>query len=182
MTAARCWIASAALAFLPAGAAAHDGPPFPVLEDHLAGRYRVSVWTDPDATDDGSAGGQFWVIVHGADGGAAPPGLRIEVAVRARRGGGVSRALAAPAAGGEGHWFAAVVMDHEGLFDVGVDLAGSLGSVRVESEVEATYDLRPPPATLVLYLLPFLAAAGLWLKAVLGRRRYGPAPRAGGPG
>ena len=47
-------------------AEAHDGPPFPIVSDHVAGPYRISVWTDPDATDDGSPGGQFWVIVEAA--------------------------------------------------------------------------------------------------------------------
>jgi len=45
----------------PSRAAAHSGPPFPIVADRVAGTYRVSIWTDPDATDDGSAGGQFWV-------------------------------------------------------------------------------------------------------------------------
>ena len=51
--------AAAALALiLGAGgtrAAAHDGPPYPIVSERLAGPYEVSIWTDPDATDDGSA-------------------------------------------------------------------------------------------------------------------------------
>src|SRR4051812_31418996 len=31
---------------------AHSGPPFPIVTDQQAGAYRVTVWTDPDATDD----------------------------------------------------------------------------------------------------------------------------------
>jgi len=47
---------------------AHDGPPFPIVSEHTAGAYAVSVWTDPDTTDDGTAGGQFWVVLRPASG------------------------------------------------------------------------------------------------------------------
>ena len=62
---------------------AHDGPPFPIVSDRRAGAYLVSVWTDPDATDDGSAGGQFWVQLQlaGADG-PLPPATRATLGVR----------------------------------------------------------------------------------------------------
>jgi hypothetical protein len=177
MTARRWRVAAAVLAVAAAPAVgAHDGPPFPIVEDRMAGRYQVSVWTDPDATDDGTLGGQFWVIVHDGAGAAAPDGTRVQVSVRARTRDVASSAAAARSPNDEAHWFAAVLMDHEGPFDVAVDLAGPLGDTRVDSEVEATYDLRPPPMMLVVYLLPFLAVGGLWLKAVLGRRRYGPPP------
>ncbi|HET7217087.1 MAG TPA: hypothetical protein VFJ02_03530, partial [Vicinamibacterales bacterium] len=53
-------------------ARAHEGPPFPILSNYPAGSYVVSIWTDPDTTDDGSARGQFWVKLHAANGGALP--------------------------------------------------------------------------------------------------------------
>jgi hypothetical protein len=40
----------------------------------------------------------------------------------------------------------------------------------VESEVDATYDLRPAPALLLLYLMPFVAVGLLWAKLLLRRR------------
>ena len=49
-------------------AAAHSGPPYPIVTERAVGRYVVSIWTEPDATDDRSAGGQFWVVFHEADG------------------------------------------------------------------------------------------------------------------
>ena len=178
MSDARRRVAAAVLAAAVSSTArAHDGPPFPIVENRVAGAYRVSVWTDPDATDDGTLGGQFWAIVHDGTGAAAPAGTRVQVSVRARTREAASIAAAARSPNDEAHWFAAVLMDHEGPFDVAVDLAGPLGDGRVDSEVEATYDLRPPPVMLLVYLLPFLAVGGLWLKAVLGRRRYGPPPR-----
>jgi hypothetical protein len=42
---------------------AHAGPPFPIVTDAVRGPYTISIWTDPDATDDGSSGGQFWVVL-----------------------------------------------------------------------------------------------------------------------
>jgi tetratricopeptide (TPR) repeat protein len=168
-------VAAACGAATPAWA--HDGPPYPIVEERQAASYTVSVWTDPDATDDGSAGGQFWVIVHAAGGAPAPDGTRVTVAARPRRGGAEQIQAAAPAAREPSRHFGAVVMDHEGWWDVRVAVDGPLGSATVVSEVEATYDLRPPPGMLFLYMLPFVAIALLWLKAVLGRRRYGPVPR-----
>src|SRR5690349_11751219 len=51
----------------------HSGPPFPIMSDQAAGPYVVSIWTDPDTTDDGSAGGQFWTRVHPAADGVQLP-------------------------------------------------------------------------------------------------------------
>ena len=48
---------------------------------------------------------------------------------------------------------------------------GPLGNAMVASEVEATYDLRPPPVMLVLYLAPFLLIGLLWTKLLLQRRK-----------
>ena len=56
---------------------AHSGPPYPILSDQVAGAYLISVWTDPDTTDDGSPGGQFWIRFHLVDGGEVPPLLLI---------------------------------------------------------------------------------------------------------
>ena len=170
---AAAWI----LAATGRAADAHDGPPFPIVSDQRVGAYVVSIWTDPDATDDGSAGGQFWVILTDASGSPPPAGTRVRVAVRPRRGGEERAAAADPAPRQPSRYFGAVVMDHEGRWDVRVTVEGPRGGATVASEVEATYDLRPPPAMILLYILPFVAIALLWLRAVLGRRRYGPVPR-----
>ncbi len=69
--AGRAVLATVATLALAAPAVAHSGPPYPVVSNQVAGPYRLSVWTDPDATDDGSAGGQFWVTIEPARAGAA---------------------------------------------------------------------------------------------------------------
>ena len=64
-------------------------------------------------------------------------------------------------------------MDHEGRFHVRVTIVGPLGPAEVEADVDATYDLRPPPAMIAVYLIPFAAIGFLWLKLMLKRRRSG---------
>jgi hypothetical protein len=73
--------------------------------------------------------------------------------------------------------FVALLLDHEGPFAVQVAVDGPLGHVEVESQVNATYDLRPAPGLIALYLFPFLAVGVLWVKVLLRRRRAGALPR-----
>jgi hypothetical protein len=160
----------------------HSGPPYPIVTDRTAGPYRISVWTDPDATDDGTLGGQFWVILDSADGiGAIPPATRVGVTVQPRdRPGTAQEGVAAPDGvttdsvttdtGNTSRHFVALLMDHEGTFGVHVSVRGPMGEAGIDAEVEATYDLRPPPITIALYVMPFLLVGGLWLKLLLRRR------------
>jgi hypothetical protein len=155
-------------------ARAHNGPPYPILEKRVVGPYQVSVWTDPDATDDGTPGGQFWVVVHAADGSPVPGDLGAVLTARPLRPGAPQVAAARPPASDRSVLFARVLMDHEGPWRVAVALDGTLGSASVEEDVEATYDTRPPPYLIAVYALPFVAVAFLWLKAVRSRRRFPP--------
>jgi len=151
---------------------AHDGPPFPIVSKQAAGPYEISVWTDPDATDDGSAGGQFWVMLHLKDGSALPANTRALVTIRPLdRTGPVRSARTSPVEGRVGRQFAALLMDHEGRFAVQTAISGARGSAVVDSDVVATYDLRPPPAMVALYVMPFVAVGLLWLKVLRSRRR-----------
>lgn len=150
---------------------AHSGPPFPIVSDKLAGAYKVSVWTDPDATDNGSNGGQFWVMIEMADGSDPPPDTRAEVTIRPLdRSGAALSGRADPVDSDAARQFVALLMDHEGRFDVRTQISGPRGQATVDAWVEATYDLRPPPALLVLYVMPFLAVGVLWLKLLYRRR------------
>ena len=151
---------------------AHDGPPYTIVSEQLAGAYVISVWTDPDTTDDGSPGGQFWVRLHtGAAKAPVPEGTRATVAVRPLERVGPERsASAAPVRGDVTNQFAAVLMDHEGRFAVHVAVDGPLGSAAVAGTVDATYDLRPAPTLLLVYLVPFLLVGFLWGRLLLRRR------------
>jgi hypothetical protein len=149
----------------------HDGPPFPILSDGAAGPYVVSIWTDPDTTDDGSPGGQFWVRLNVPRASELPQGTRATVTIRpvSRDGAELSRA-AEPVRGDATNQFAALVMDHEGRFAVRVTIEGPLGQASVEAEVDATYDTRPAAILLLVYLLPFVAVGLLWGRLLMRRR------------
>ena len=152
--------------------AAHAGPPYPIVTDHRAGAYSISIWTDPDATDDGTAGGQFWVVIDAADSGDLPPATRAQVSLRPlSREGLTQQASAEPVRGDPGNQFAALVMDHEGPYAVAVAISGPLGEAAIDAQADATYDLRPPTYMLAWYLLPFIVAGLLWGRLLFRRRR-----------
>jgi hypothetical protein len=162
--------ATCALLLCVARLRAHDGPPFPILSDQAAGPYIVSIWTDPDTTDDGSAGGQFWVRLS-AKRAEVPAGTRATVTVTpVGQSGPERRADASPVNGDLTNQFAAVVMDHEGKFAVHVVIDGPLGTAAVDSAVEATYSLRPPRSMVLLYLAPFITIGVLWGRLLIRRR------------
>lgn len=152
---------------------AHSGPPFPIVSDRVVGAYRLSIWTDPDTTDDGPPAGQFWVTLDPASGtGTVPAGTRATVSIRPLdRDGPVRTGQADPVDGSSARQFVALLMDHEGPFSVHLTVDGPLGRAEVESQVDATYDLRPAPAMLAVYLFPFVAIGALWVKVLLRRRQ-----------
>jgi hypothetical protein len=161
---------------------AHSGPPFPIVTDMVRAPYTISIWTDPDATDDGSRGGQFWVVLAMTPKEARiPPETRVTVSARRITqapsiNGNQStrswiRGVAAPVRGDLGNQFAALRLTREGLYDVHVDIDGPRGHAVVDSRIEVTYDARPPAYMLVWYLVPFLVAGFLWTRLLLHRRR-----------
>jgi hypothetical protein len=156
-----------------AGLTAHAGPPYPIVTDRQAGPYSISIWTDPDATDDQTPGGQFWVVIEPLPPGSTlPAATRATVAVRPLdRQGPTMRAAAEPVRGNAGNQFAALVMDHEGPYAVAVTVTGPLGTAAVDAMADATYDQRPPPYMLAWYLLPFVLAGLLWGRLLVRRRR-----------
>lgn len=173
MPCARLMLVIATLTLVSTSVAAHDGPPFPIVSDQIVGRYKISVWTDPDTTDDGTPRGQFWVTLEMADGAATvPAGTIASVSIRPLDRDGASRAgQAAPVSGDAARQFVALVMDHEGPFGVRVAIDGPQGAAQVDAQVTATYDLRPSRGLLLVYLLPFVLVGALWAKVLVHRRR-----------
>ena len=166
-------VAALAVAAATVQVQAHSGPPFPIVTDRVAGPYRLSIWTDPDTTDDGSPGGQFWIVLEPSDRTVpVPPATRAHVSIRPLdRAGPARTARAEPAPNAPDRHFAALLMDHEGRFAVRTTIEGPLGSASVDAEVDATYDLRPPPILIAVYLMPFVLVGFLWLKLLSRRRR-----------
>ena len=70
--------------------------------------------------------------------------------------------------------FVALVMDHEGPFRVRVAVDGPLGPAEVEATTDATYDLRPQPILIVLFVLPFVLVGFVWGKLLIRRRMQRP--------
>jgi hypothetical protein len=171
-------IGLAAAGLLCAGSVvrAHSGPPFPILSNQITGHYSISIWTDPDTTDDGRAAGQFWVVVDPADRTRPiPSDTRAHVTIRPLdREGPTLSAGTEPVNGDVGRQFAALLMDHEGPYEVRVTVEGPLGQSEVDSKVDATYDLRPARGLIVLYLFPFIAIGALWAKLLRRRRAQRP--------
>jgi hypothetical protein len=168
-------IAALIVGFLTTGATvcAHSGPPYPIVSNQIAGAYEISLWTDPDTTDDGSAAGKFWVTMSPArKGDVLAPATRVSVSIwPTDRQGPVRTGSADPAGHEPSSRFVALVMDHEGPYAVRVKIEGPLGPADVEAAVDATYDLRPRPIMLGLALMPFLLVGFLWAKLLLRRRK-----------
>ncbi len=151
---------------------AHSGPPFPIVEDRVVGPYIVAIWTDPDATDDQSAAGKFWITVRPATRAATTPdGTQVQVSIKPLDRAGPQRVgRAEPLNGDVQRQFVALLMDHEGRYAVHVNVAGPLGPADVDTETDATYDLRPRPILMLLFVAPFVLIGFVWGKLLITRR------------
>ena len=160
---------------------AHSGPPFPIVTDAVRGPYTISIWTDPDATDNGVPGGQFWIVINPSSTSATlAADTRATISVQPSTPPSPSQATAhatrtEPVRGDITNQFGAVLMNREGPYAVHVEVTGPMGAASIDTMVDATYDLRPAPYMLVWYLFPFLVAGFLWTRLLL-RRRTGLAP------
>jgi hypothetical protein len=162
------------LTVLPGTAGAHQGPPFPILTDRRVGPYVVSVWADPDI-----GVGRFFVILEAPGGGRFSPVTWVRVAVTPASG-RLGEALyeATPQSVRRGaRYLAQVRFDRGEWWHVRVIIEGAEGGGELEAEVEATPAGVIGPIGLVIYALPFLAVAGLWIRAALARRHAATAPQ-----
>lgn len=151
-----------------APAAAHEGPPFPILVDRTAGPYVASVWTDPDIGT-----GIFFVVLEPAKGESLPAGTRVRIGVQPVSG-RLAEAVyeAEPQSVRQGaRYFTEARFDRGEMWKVRVRIDGAEGGGELTAEVEATPDGTIGPIALLIYPLPFLAVGFLWLKAALRRRR-----------
>lgn len=147
---------------------AHKGPPFPLLMNVRVGPYTVQVWTDPDIGT-----GTFYIILDVPEGAAFPSPSAVRVGVRP-----VSGRLAEAVYDGaservrQGARYAVKVQFDRGeMWDVRVIIAGPRGGGELTAQVEATPDGMIGPIGLVIYTIPFVLVGGLWIKAVMAKRR-----------
>ncbi|HET9833619.1 MAG TPA: hypothetical protein VFP91_17985 [Vicinamibacterales bacterium] len=151
---------------------AHSGPPFPILEDRIAGAYKVSIWADPDATDDQTAAGKFWITLQpAARDTKIPATTAAQVSITPLDRSGAERSgRAEPLNGDVQRQYVAVLMDHEGRYGVRLKIEGPLGAADVRTETDATYDLRPRPILTLLFVAPFLLVGFVWGKLLITRK------------
>jgi hypothetical protein len=145
---------------------AHIGPPYPIMQDRKVGPFTVAVWGNPDVGT-----GSFFVIIDPPPGGSVPTDMKVQVAVQP-----VSKRLPEKTYDA---WreklrnrveFKSVVpFDKEETWHVRVMLASSASSGEISTDVSVTPGLLGR-WDLLLYALPFLGIALLWVKAIKTKR------------
>lgn len=159
------WIA---LTLLPLPATAHNGPPFPIIENRKVAGCVISLWTHPDIGT-----GTFFVIVDAVPGGKIPDDLKVEIGIQPESGrlAEVIYPTVREDSHGQVEFNNSVQFDRDDFFRVRLIVQSSQGSGEALSRVEAT-----PPGygrwDLLLYLLPFLAVGFLWFRGMSQRRRF----------
>jgi hypothetical protein len=147
-------------------ARAHNGPPYPIIENQKVGPCIISLWTHPDVGT-----GTFFVLADPLPGSKIPDDLKIRIGVQPESGRlpEVVYAAAREDNRGQAEYKALAEFDRNEFWRVRLVLQSSQGSGEMLSRVEAT-----PPGfgrwDLLLYLLPFLAVAFLWFRGITRMR------------
>jgi hypothetical protein len=151
----------------PSLADAHNGPPFPIIENRAVGPCVISLWTHPDVGT-----GLFYVLVDPPAGGKIPGDLKISIGVQPESGrlAEVIYPTERDHSRGQIEYKTSAEFDRDEFWRVRLMVQSSVGSGEALSRVEAT-----PPGygrwDLLLYLLPFLAVAFLWFRGITRRRK-----------
>ncbi len=152
---------------LPAPADAHNGPPFPIIENKKVGPCIVALWTHPDVGT-----GAFYVFVEPGQGSSLPADLNIKIGVQPVTGRLAERFYEAERVKSHGtaQFNAQADFDRQELWRVRLVIQSSQGAGEATADVEVT-----PPGfgrwDLLLYLLPFLFVAFLWFRGISRARR-----------
>jgi hypothetical protein len=152
---------------LPGPASAHNGPPFPIIENKKVGPCIVALWTHPDVGT-----GAFYVFIEPVSGSTVPNDLKIEIGVQPLTGRLPEVLYAAERVKSHGplQYNAQAGFDRQELWRVRLVVQSSQGGGEATTQVEVT-----PPGfgrwDLLLYLLPFLLVAFLWFRGVSRTRR-----------
>ena len=158
-------------ACLAAPAAAHEGPPYPIVVDRTIGPVLLSVWSDPDVGT-----GTFHVYLEpGSDGRPLPRGCAVDVHVQPVGGRLPERGYRAErlrADADRQHYFGEVAFDAVGDWRTRVVVrCGAAGGGEAATVVAVTPPGQGPVLDFVLYLFPFVAIAVIFVRALIVRRR-----------
>ena len=162
----RISVCTAVVLWLLVPAQAHNGPPFPIIENQKIGPCIVSLWTHPDIGT-----GTFFVLVDALPGTKIPDDLKIGIGVQPESGRlpEVVYAATREDTRGQLEYKALAEFDRDEFWRIRLVLQSSQGTSEMLSRVEAT-----PPGfgrwDLLLYLLPFLAVAFLWFRGMTRTR------------
>lgn len=161
------WAVIAALCLLlPGRARAHNGPPFPIIENKRVGPCLVALWTHPDIGT-----GTFFVLVDPIPGGKIPSDLKLSIGVQPENGrlAEVIYPTERDNSGGLVEYKTSAEFDRDEFYRIRLIVQSSESNGEALSRVEAT-----PPGygrwDLLLYMLPFLAVAFLWFRGMARRR------------
>ncbi len=152
---------------LPAAASAHNGPPFPIIENQKVGPCIVALWTHPDVGT-----GAFYVFVQPSPGGAIPSDLKIRIGVQPLTGRLPEEFYEAQRVKSRGQvqYNATAAFDRQELWRVHLVVQSAQGSGEATAQVLVT-----PPGfgrwDLLFFLLPFLLVAFLWFRGISRVRR-----------
>ena len=162
-----CGCVLSLLLLIPATpASAHNGPPFPIVENRTVGSCVISLWTHPDVGT-----GTFFVFVQPVAGGSIPKDLKIQIGIQPESGSLPEVVYAADEdnSGGQLEYKSVVQFDRDEFWRVRLIMQSSQGHEEVLSRVEAT-PVGFGKWDLLFFLLPFLLIVFLWLRGMSRRR------------
>ena len=147
-------------------AAAHNGPPFPIITDLRMGPCIVSLWTHPDI-----GVGTFFVVANPAPGMMLPKDLKFEISVLP-----VARQLkerffrtSPREENGQTHYYAWVPFDRQEVVHVKLYLRSSSWNGDASANVEVT-PVGLGAWDLLLFSLPFAGVGFLWFMGMKRKR------------
>ena len=144
---------------------AHNGPPFPIIQNERVGPVTISVWTNPDVGT-----GVFFVLIDPPPGGTIPQDLAVDVAVQPVSGRLAERKYTAwrEKLHGQVEYKVDVPFDAQEWWRIRVLLSSATGNGVATANVQVT-----PPGLgrwdLLFYLLPFAGIGFLWFRAATRR-------------
>ncbi len=148
-------------------AAAHNGPPFPIVVDQQVGSCKISIWTHPDIGT-----GTFFVLVDPLPGKSVPNDLKMDIGIQPMSGrlAEVLYPMQRDSNRGEVQYNATVDFDRQDFFRVRVRLQSATVNGEAVSKVEAT------PAgfgkwDLLFYVSPFLIVAAMFYRGIRKKRK-----------
>ena len=152
---------------LTSAAEAHNGPPFPIIENQRVGPCVVALWTHPDVGT-----GTFWVMVDAAPGTAVPRDLQVEIGVQPVSGRLPEKRYRArlDSMRGQVQYYVEVPFDAQERWRIHLLLASAAG----QGEASATVEVTPPGLgrwDLLWFASPFAAIAFLWIRTLVKRKK-----------